>query len=469
MKRDYKSGRLFPMRVVVIGAGPGGYEAAIKAAKLGAEVTVIEKDKLGGTCLNRGCIPTKALLASSDVLTTVKAAEKFGINVVGEVAADFAAIMGRKDKLVGQLSGGIEFLFKKNGINLVYGRGKLLAKGKVEVTKDDGSSEIIEADRIILATGSVPVCPPLFKYDGKKVITSDELLSLNKAPASIIIVGGGVIGCEIGQFLRRLGTEVTIVEMMPHILPMEDEDVANQLMRQFKKDKIKVIAGKAITSVKVEDDRVIAGVEGEELSAEMMMISIGRKPYTEGLGLENVGIQTDKGGRIPVNKRMETCVEGIYAIGDIVDSPFLAHVASKEGLVAAENALGGNKEVTYHAVPRCVYTEPEVAAVGLTEAEAKKAGISYKKGTFDFRALGKAQAIDKIQGFVKVLVDECDRLLGASIVGPHATDLLAELTMAVHLGLTADQVGDVIHPHPTLSEAIMEAVHDIHGQSIHKV
>ena len=295
------------------------------------------------------------------------------------------------------------------------------------------------------------------------------MLSLNKAPASIIIVGGGVIGCEIGQFLRRLGTEVTIVEMMPHILPMEDEDVANQLLRQFKRDKIKVIAGKAITSVKVEENRVVAGLEDGELEAEIMMVSIGRKPYTDGLGLENVGIQTDKAGRIPVNKKMETLVEGIYAIGDIVDSPFLAHVASKEGLIAAENALGGNKEASYHAIPRCVYTDPEVAAVGITEAEAKAAGVNYKKGSFDFRGLGKAQAIDKIQGFVKVLADENERLIGAAVVGPNATDLLTELTLAVHLGLDAEQVGDVIHPHPTLSEAIMEALHDIHGQSVHKV
>lgn len=294
-------------------------------------------------------------------------------------------------------------------------------------------------------------------------------MNLEKAPGSIIIVGGGVIGCEIGQFLRRLGTKVTIVEMMPQILPMEDEDVAKQLIRQFKKDKIKVITGKGITSVNVKDNRVIAGMDDASLEADIMMVSIGRKPFTEGLGLENVGIETDKRGRIPVNKKMETCVEGIYAIGDIVDTPFLAHVASKEGLIAAENAMGGNKEAVYHAVPRCVYTEPEVAAVGLTEAEAEKANITYKTGSFDFRGLGKAQAIDKIQGFVKVITDENDKIIGASVVGPHATDLLAELTLAVHFGLTAEQVGDVIHPHPTLCEAIMEALHDVHGQSVHKI
>jgi dihydrolipoamide dehydrogenase len=457
------------MKIVVIGAGPGGYEAAIKAAKLGAKVTVVEKNELGGTCLNRGCMPTKSLLASSEVLTTVNNAEKFGVYVDGEVNADFSGMIKRKDKLVSQLVKGIGFLFKKNGIEVVEGVGKLVEKNKIEVTSNDNSKEILEADRIILATGSVPVCPGIFNYDGKHVITSDEVLNLEKAPGSIIIVGGGVIGCEIGQFLRRLGTKVTIVEMMPQILPMEDEDVAKQLIRQFKKDKIKVITGKGITSVNVKDNRVIAGMDDASLEADIMMVSIGRKPFTEGLGLENVGIETDKRGRIPVNKKMETCVEGIYAIGDIVDTPFLAHVASKEGLIAAENVMGGNKEAVYHAVPRCVYTEPEVAAVGLTEAEAEKANITYKTGSFDFRGLGKAQAIDKIQGFVKVITDENDKIIGASVVGPHATDLLAELTLAVHFGLTAEQVGDVIHPHPTLCEAIMEALHDVHGQSVHKI
>ncbi|AEE90511.1 Dihydrolipoyl dehydrogenase [Tepidanaerobacter acetatoxydans Re1] len=457
------------MRLVVIGAGPGGYEAAIKAAKLGAKVSIIEKDKVGGTCLNRGCIPTKSLLASSDVFGIVNNAQKFGVNITGQVSADFSEMMNRKNKLVSQMVNGIEFLLKKNGIEIIKGVGKLIDKNLVEVTKDDGSKEILRADKIILATGSIPVCPGLFNYDGKYIITSDEVLNLEKIPDSMIIVGGGVIGCEIGQFLRRLGTEVTIVEMMPQILPMEDEDVAKQLIRQFKKDKIKIITGKGITSVKVENNRVIAGVENTMLEADMMMVSIGRKPFTEELGLENAGIETDKRGRIPVNRKLETCAEGIYAIGDIIDTPFLAHVASKEGVIAAENALGGDKEVAYHAVPRCVYTEPEVAAVGLTESELKVAAKAYKIGTFDFRGLGKAQVIDKIQGFVKVITDENDKLIGASVVGPNATDLLAELTLAVHLGLSAEQVGDVIHPHPTLSEAIMEALHDVHGQSVHKV
>jgi len=456
------------MKVIVIGAGPGGYEAAIKAAKLGADVTIIEKDKFGGTCLNRGCIPTKSLLKSSEILSEVRHAGTFGIEVEGEGKADFAQVIARKDKIVSQLVKGIEFLLNKNRIKIVKGFGKLLDKHTVEV-EGEGFRETLEADKIILATGSVPVCPGIFKYDGKKVITSDEVLSLQEAPKSIIIVGGGVIGCEIGQFLRRMGSEVTIVEMMPHILPLEDEDVAKQLERQFKKDKIKVIAGQGITSVEVEADGVTAYVGDKQLKAEKLLVSIGRKPYTEGLGLENVGIKLDNKGRIIVNEKMETSVEGIYAIGDLVASPALAHVASKEGLIAAENALGDHKTVSYKAVPKCVYTDPEIASVGMTEYEAKEKGISYKVGSFDFRGLGKAQVLDKIQGFVKIIADENDVILGAAIVGAIATELLAELSLAVHLGLTVDQVGDAIHPHPTMSEAIMEALHDVHGQSVHKV
>jgi dihydrolipoamide dehydrogenase len=432
-------------------------------------VTLIEKDKLGGTCLNRGCIPTKALLKSSELLSEIKDGAKFGVHIEGEAEASFKDIIERKNKLVSQLAKGIEFLLIKNGVRIIKGTGRLIDRRRVEVM-GDGFAETLEADRIILATGSIPACPWIFGYDGKNVITSDEVLSLEEAPGSVIIAGGGVIGCEMGQFLRRMGSDVTIVEMMPHILPQEDDDVAKQLERQFKKEKIRFITGQGITSVRVDGGKVIASLQdGNELNADVLMVSIGRKPFTQGLGLENAGIHTDERGMIPVNRKMETCVEGIYAIGDLVASPALAHVASKEGLIAAENAVGGNREISYHAVPRCVYTDPEIASVGINEAEAGEKGIPYKIGTFEFRGLGKALVMDKIQGFVKVLTDENDRLIGASIVGPGATELLAELTLAVHLGLSAEQVGDVIHPHPTLCEALMEALHDIHGQSIHKI
>ncbi|MEW8961763.1 dihydrolipoyl dehydrogenase [Paraclostridium dentum] len=456
------------MKVAVIGGGPGGYVAAIKAAMLGAEVTVIEKRKVGGTCLNVGCIPTKALLASSSLISSIKEAKDFGIHINGEVESNFDDIMNRKNKVVSQLISGIEFLFEKRGIKLVNGFGKLVDTNKIEVNKEDGSKELVEADKIILANGSQPVILPMFPYDGDKIITSDEALNLKDVPKSLLIVGGGVIGCEFGQFFRALGTEVTIVEMFDQLLPLEDKDVAKQLQRQFKKDKIKVMTGVKIEKCEIVDNEVIATLSnGKEVKAEKALLSIGRKPYLDNSGIEDIGIELER-GKVIVNENLETNVKGIYAIGDIINTPFLAHVASKEGLVAAQNAVCGNsKTVNYAAVPRCVYTEPEVAGVGKTEKELQENGIEYNTGQFDFRALGKAQAIGHFQGFIKILADKNDKIIGASIVGPHATDLLTELSLAVHLGLTVEEVGDVIHAHPTLSEGIMEALHDVHGECVH--
>lgn len=456
------------MKVAVIGGGPGGYVAAIKAAMLGAEVTVIEKRKVGGSCLNVGCIPTKALLASSSLISSIKEAKDFGIHINGEVEANFDDIMNRKNKVVSQLISGIEFLFEKRGIKLVNGFGKLVDTNKIEVNKEDGSKELVEVDKIILANGSQPVILPMFPYDGDKIITSDEALNLKDVPKSLLIVGGGVIGCEFGQFFRTLGTEVTIVEMFDQLLPLEDKDVAKQLQRQFKKDKIKVMTGVKIEKCEIVDNEVVATLSnGKEVKAEKALLSIGRKPYLDNSGIEDIGIELER-GKVIVNENLETNVKGIYAIGDIINTPFLAHVASKEGLVAAQNAVCGNsKTVNYAAVPRCVYTEPEVAGVGKTEKELQENGIEYNTGQFDFRALGKAQAIGHFQGFIKILADKNDKIIGASIVGPHATDLLTELSLAVHLGLTVEEVGDVIHAHPTLSEGIMEALHDVHGECVH--
>lgn len=457
------------MRIAVIGGGPGGYVAAIKAAIMGAQVTLIEKKRVGGTCLNLGCIPTKALLACSDIYSDVLDAKEFGINVDGSVSADLEAIISRKDKIVDRLVGGIEYLLNNRDIELVNGFGRLVDKNRIEVAKEDGSIEIIEADKIILATGSVPVVPPVFPYDGDKVITSDEALSIKKVPESIIIVGGGVIGCELGQFYKRMGSKVTIVEMLDQLMFFEDEDVIKQLERSFKRDKIKIVTGKKIEKCEIKDDRVFAYLDdGTVLEAEKMLVGVGRKPYLQNLGLEELGIEVNR-GRVVVNAGMETNVEGIYAIGDIVNSPALAHVASKEGMVAVENAMGRNKNIDYRAVPRCVFTDPELAAVGMTEKQARDMQIGYKIGKFDFRGLGKAQTMGKFQGFIKIIADSGDRIIGAAIVGPHATDLLAELTMAVQFGITAEQLGDVIHPHPTLSEGIMEALHAVHGQCIHGV
>lgn len=455
------------MKITVIGGGPGGYVAAIRAAMLGADVTLVNKSKVGGTCLNLGCIPTKALLATTEKLQTIKDAKDFGIKVNGEIEIDFMAMMNRKNKIIGQLVSGIEFLLDKRKVRLLNGTGRVIEKNKVQVKYEDATTEIIDADKIIIATGSVPIVPPLFPYDRINVFTSDEALFLEEVPESIIIVGGGVIGCEFGQFFTKIGTKVTIIEMSDQLLPFEDPDVSKQLLRAFKKDKIKVMSGEKIVKCEVKDNRVIAHLEnGKIVEAEKMLVSVGRRPYLENLGIDDVGVKLDK-GKVEVDENLQTSVEGIYAIGDVVNSPFLAHVASKEGMVAAENAMGGNKTVDYRAVPRCVYTDPEVAAVGITEKEAKAKGIEYHTGQFDFRALGKAQAIGSYQGFIKIIVDKEDKIIGASIVGPHATDLLTELTLAVHLGITATQLGDVIHPHPTLSEGIMEAIHAVHNSCVH--
>ena len=458
------------MKLVVIGGGPGGYVAALKAAMLGAEVTIVEKGKVGGTCLNVGCIPTKALLACSDILNTVKEAKKYGIQIEGDIKADFTTIIERKEKVITQLVKGIEFLFESKGVKLVRGLGKLVSNKEVEVTKEDGTKESIQADKIILATGSVPVVPKFLPYDGKNVMTSDEVLNLKEQPKSIIVVGGGVIGWEIGQFLNRLGTEVKIVEMLPQLLPLEDEDVAKILQRSFKQEKLKFFVGDGISTVEVEDGKVIATLSsGKKVEAEKMLVAIGRRPYTDGLGLEELGIQAER-GRVIVNEYLESSVEGIYAIGDLTIGPDLAHLASRQGIVAVENAvLDKKKKVSYKAIPGCIFTEPEVASVGMKEKQAGEAGINYKVGKFDFRGLGKAQAMGKFQGFVKVITDEKDVIIGASIIGERASDMLGELTLACELGLTAEQVGEVIHPHPTLCEGIMEALHDVHKQCVHSI
>ena len=459
------------MKVAVIGGGPGGYVAALKAAMLGAEVTVIEKNKLGGTCLNVGCIPTKALLASSDVLRTVKEAKNFGINVEGEVKPDFEAIVARKQKITDELVAGIQFLFDKRGVKKIDGFGKLIDKNTIEVTKEDGSVEEVKADKIILANGSIPTVFQFMPYNGKNVITSDEVLSLEKLPKSLVVIGGGVIGSEIGQFYASLGTKVTIVEVLPQILGRMDSEGAKALARQFKKDKIKVMCNVATDSFEVSDDMVKLNLNnGKSLEAEVVLLCTGRKPNLANSGVAEAGVKMTDRGFIEVNEYMETNLEGVYAIGDIIPGAMLAHVASAEGMVAAENAVKGNSEtVNYKSIPSCVYTEPEVAGVGKTEDELKAEGIPYKVGRFDFRGLGKAKAIGKIQGFVKVLVDEDDVIIGATLVGPHCTDLLTELSLAVGLGLKAKDVGKVIHAHPSLSEAIMEALHDVHGECVHSV
>lgn len=454
------------MKVIVLGGGPGGYAAALKSAILGAETILVEKDNVGGTCLNRGCIPTKSFLQSFNCLENVKNASSFGINC-SDVDVDYSVVSKRKNQLVKQLVGGVEFLLKKRNVKLVKGTGKLVGEKTVEVTCANGEIQNITADAIILATGSRPVVHDAFKYDGVNVITSDEALSMEKVPESMIVLGGGVIGCEFGQFFKSMGCDVTIVELAERILPMEDSDVSTLLSKALKKDGIKILTGIKIEEVNSEEGKVAVKLSsGEILDAEKMLVSVGRRSLTEGIGIEEIGIEM-KNGKIIVNEKMETSVPGYYAIGDIVNSPALAHVATREAIIAVETIMGRDTAMTYHAVPRCVYTHPEIACVGITEDKAKEKGIKYKTGRFNMAGLGKAMVIGETNGFVKIIADEEDTVIGAVMAGAHVTDMVSEMAVAVELKIKSHSLGTVIHPHPTVAEAMMEAIHDIDGEAIH--
>lgn len=454
-------------KLIVIGAGPGGYVAAIRAAQLGAEVTVVEKSEVGGTCLNTGCIPTKTLLASVEVLSLIKEAATFGLNV-GEATPDLAQMLSRKEKIVGQLRQGIEYLFKNKKIMLIKGKAKILEPGKVEIVKEEGSREELPADKIIMATGSESAKPSLFPFDGERIITSQEALSLEKIPESLLIVGAGAIGVEFACIFAALGTEVTIMEMLPQVLPSEDTEIARELEKQLKRKKIKIHTGTKIKAVASRQSSVHSLLSsGEKIETEKVLVAVGRKLSSERLGLEKVGIKTEK-GRIVVNKRLETSLAGIYAVGDVVGGTLLAHKASSEGIVAAENASGLDAVMDYQIIPSCIFTRPEVASVGLTEQRAREAGHEVRIGKFPFRALGKAQAIGRVEGMIKIVAEaQSDEILGIHIIGPQATDLIAEGVLAMKMEVTAEELGNTIHAHPTLSEGIMEAAQAVHGRAIH--
>lgn len=440
--------------VIILGAGPGGYEAALDAAGRGFDVTLIDEREIGGTCLNRGCIPTKAYLASAERLQAIQDAENLGITV-GEATPDFTKIRARKDGIVGMLVGSIEKQLEQAGVNVIRGHGELVGENRVRVTNDDGET-VLEADQILLASGSRPVLPAVFEYDGDQVISSDEFLSLEELPESLIIVGGGVIGCEIGQITSRLGTKVTIIEAMKHLLPEEDADTGKLLARALKREGIKILTGKAVEAVEKTDDSVTARLAGGKTAeAQKLLIAIGRRPQTDHIGLEQAGLTVNERGFLPVDEQMRTERPGIYAIGDIVPGMMLAHVATREGKVAVADMAGEAAKMSYDVIPRCVYTSPEVACVGKTEASCDKKPFVCEA---QFRANGKAHCMDEVEGRVKLIFDPEKKLVGASIVGPHASDLLGELAMAIEKQVTADELKSFVHPHPSLSEVIADAV-----------
>lgn len=457
--------------ILVIGSGPGGYVAAIRASQLGMKVGVVEKESLGGICLNWGCIPTKALLKSAQVYEYASHAADYGV-VASDVKPDFEKMVARSRDVAGNMSKGIEFLFKKNKIETIKGFGKLVGNGKVEVTDSDGKKQEITAKHIILATGARSRELPNLKQDGKKIIGYRQAMVLSKQPKSMVVVGSGAIGSEFAYFYNAIGTEVTLVEFMPNIVPIEDEEVSKTLERSFKKAKIKVMTDSSVESVDTSGKLckvTIKTKKGEEVvEAEIVLSAVGITPNTEGIGLEELGVEMDN-GRIKVDQFYRTNIEGIYAIGDIIPGPALAHVASAEGIACVEKIAGMDVHpINYKNIPGCTYTNPEVSSVGMTEKAAKEAGYDIKVGKFPFTASGKATASGMRDGFVKLIFDaKYGELLGAHMIGGNVTEMIAEMVVARNLETTGHELIKSIHPHPTMSEAIMEAAAAAYDEVIH--
>ncbi len=462
--------------VVVIGTGPGGYVAAIRAAQLGFKTAVIEKESLGGICLNWGCIPTKALLKSAQVVDDIKHAESYGIEATGK--PKFDAIIKRSRGVADKMSKGVQFLMRKNKIDVIMGYGKLVAKGKIEVTGTDNKKQTVEVKHIILATGARSRELPNLKIDSKKVIGYREAMNLQQQPKSMIVVGSGAIGVEFGYFYNTLGTKVTIVEFLPRIVPVEDEDISKELEKNFKKQGIEIMTSSEVTSVDTSGSGVKAKVKtptGEKtLEADILLSAVGVSSNVEGIGLEELGIKTDK-GKILTDKFYQTNVPGIYAIGDCIPGQALAHVASKEGIICVES-IGFNEKkydhkpeaLDYNNVPGCTYCFPEVASVGYTEKQAKDAGYEVKVGKFPLSASGKATAAGHMEGFIKVIFDaKYGEWLGTHMIGYNVTEIISETVVARKLETTYQEILNSIHPHPTISEGVKDAIEAAYGEAIH--
>jgi dihydrolipoamide dehydrogenase len=458
--------------LTVIGSGPGGYVAAIRAAQLGLKTAVVETaPRPGGTCLHTGCIPTKALLHAAEVLETSRHAGKFGVKVA-EGALDVEALHRYKDKAVLANVKGVEYLFKKNGVTMVTGRGRLAGPGRVSVAAPGGGTTSIATKFTIVATGTVIRGLPGVEFDGKTIINSDHALGLKTVPASMIVLGAGAVGVEFASIYATFGAKVTIVELLPRLIPLEDAALGAELERAFKKRGLGVHTATKVEKVEPAKSgvTVVASRDGKpvELEAEVLLIAIGRRPLTEDLGLEALGVKLDR-GFVEVDALMRTAAPSVYAIGDIVKTQALAHVASHEGIVAAEDAAGQHPHpVNYDRIPSCTYCDPEVASVGLSEEEARKRGYDVAVGQFPFSAIGKAKILEDTRGFVKIVADKkYDEVLGVHIIGPHATELIAESTVALNLEATAASIIETVHAHPTLSEAMGEAALAVHGRPIH--
>ncbi|MFT3903506.1 MAG: dihydrolipoyl dehydrogenase [Niabella sp.] len=462
--------------VVVVGSGPGGYVAAIRASQLGLKTAIIEKESLGGICLNWGCIPTKALLKSAQVVNDIKHAEEYGIEASGK--PNFDAIVKRSRGVAEKMSKGVQFLMRKNKIDVVMGFGKLKAKGQVEVTAADGKTSIVEGKHIIIATGGRSRELPALKQDGQKIIGYREAMVLPQQPKSMIVVGSGAIGIEFGYFYNSIGTKVTVVEFMPRIVPVEDEDISKELEKNLKKQGIDILTNSEVTAVDTSGSGVKARVktaDGEKvLEADILLSAVGVAANIEGIGLETLGVKTEK-GKITVDKFYKTNVDGVYAIGDCVPGQALAHVASKEAITCVENIAFGEKKLKhqpepldYGNVPGCTYCSPEIASVGFTEKQAKDAGYEIKVGKFPLSASGKASAAGHTEGFVKVIFDaKYGEWLGTHMIGYNVTEMIAETVVARKLETTYHEVLNSIHPHPTISESVKDAIEAAFDEAIH--
>lgn len=458
--------------IIVLGSGPGGYVAAIRASQLGMKVAVVEKAEIGGICLNWGCIPTKALLKSAQVFNYSKHAAEYGISIAGDVTANLPEMVKRSRGVAEGMSKGVQFLFKKNKIELMQGFGKVLPGKKVEVTDAEGKTTSHEAKNIIIATGARSRELPNLPQDGKKIIGYRDAMVLEKMPESMVVVGSGAIGSEFAYFFNSIGVEVTLVEFMPNIVPLEDEEVSKTLARSFKKAGMKVMVDSSVEKVDTTGDKCKVTIKTkkgtEEIEADIVLSAVGIATNLEGIGLEETGIKTEK-GKILVDDYYQTNVSGYYAIGDIVHGPALAHVASHEGITCVEKIAGMDVEpVDYGNIPACTYTSPEVASVGMTEKQAKEAGYEVKVGKFPFSASGKASAVGKKDGFVKVVFDaKYGEFLGCQMIGENVTEMIAEVVVARKLETTGHEILKSVHPHPTMSEAVMEAAADAYGEVIH--
>lgn len=460
--------------VLIIGAGPGGYVAAIRAAQLGMNVACVEKRAtLGGACLNIGCIPSKALLDSSELYAQAKThLETHGIHA-GPVRLDLPAMLARKDRVVKTLTDGVAFLFKKNKITSYVGSGRLMGEGKVAVTSANAEEIILEARHIILATGSEPAALPSLPLDGTAIVSSTEALTFERVPQSLIVVGGGYIGLELGSVWARLGAKVTVLEFLPRILPLSDGEIANLVYRSLLKQGLAFHLETKVTGAGTQGGQVIVDAQHDgkdvRFHGDRVLVAVGRRPFTKGLGLSDIGVQiNERSGRVLVDENFETNVKGIFAIGDLIEGPMLAHKAEEDGVACVERLAGMKTHVNYDTVPSVVYTWPEVASVGMTEEEVKAKGIAYRVGKFPFTANPRARCMDETEGLVKILADtHTDRVLGVHIFGPRASDLIAECVTVMEFAGSAEDIARICHAHPTLSEAVREAALAVDKRAIH--